>query len=74
MIRTADKIKWYYTKDSELKVFAFLPGAYPGEFALPMDREIQFEKTILSFCNKVVGDILGYPTLTGSLVYSQALF
>ena len=74
MIRTADKTKWYYTKDSELKVFAFLPGAYPGEFALPMDREIQFEKTILSFCNKVVGDILGYPTLTGSLVYSQALF
>ena len=73
-IRTADKIKWYYTKDPDLKVFGFLPGQYPGEFALPMDREVQFEKTILSFCNKVVGDILGYPTLTSSLCYSQALF
>ena len=74
LIRTADKVKWYYTKDPDMSVFAFLPGAFPGEFALPMDREIQFEKTILSFCNKVVSDILGYPPLTSTLCYSNALF
>lgn len=72
-IKTADKVKWYYTKDKDYDVFGFLPGKFPGEYALEIDREIQFEKTILSFCNKII-EILGYNPLTSTLCYSSALF
>lgn len=73
-IKTADKVRWYYTRNQDIKVFAFLPGEYPAEFAPEMDLDVQFEKTILSYCNKVVSDILGYTPLSSDLVYSDALF
>ena len=72
-IKTADKIKWYYTKDSKYGVFAFLPGAFPLEYKLDIDYDTQFEKTILSFCNKVM-EIVGYQPVTAALTYSDELF
>ena len=73
-IKTADKVRWYYTTNEDIKVFAFLPGEFPAEFAPEIDMDVQFEKTILSYCNKIVSDILGYSPLTSSLVYSNSLF
>lgn len=72
-IKSGDKVRWYYTKDREFEVFGFLPGAFPGEYALEIDRDVQFEKTVLSFCNKII-EILGYMPLTSNLCYSAALF
>ena len=73
IIKTANKVKWYYTTNIDFPVFAYIPGNYPAEFALPMNREIQFEKSLLTFCNKVV-EIVGYPPLTTNLCYSPSLF
>ena len=77
-IKTADKVRWYYAKkngkNDEFDIFAFLPGSFPAEFALPMDKDVQFEKTILSYCNKVISDILGYPPVTAALTWSASLF
>lgn len=77
-IRTADKVRWYYakkaSKNDEFDIFAFLPGSFPAEFAPPMDKDTQFEKTILSYCNKVISDILGYPPVTAALTWSPSLF
>ena len=77
-IKTADKVRWYYCKQTgsknDFEVFAFLPGSFPAEVALPMDKDVQFEKTILSYCNKVISDILGYPPVTAALTWAPSLF
>ena len=54
-------------------MFAFLPGAFPLEYKLDIDYDTQFEKTILSFCNKVM-EIVGYQPVTAALTYSDELF
>lgn len=72
-IRTADKVKWYYAKDPNYDCFAYLPGFYPIEYAPPIDYDTQFEKTILSPCNKII-EILNYKTLTADLCYTAALW
>lgn len=70
---SADKVKWYYTTDKNFDVFAYPPGQFPGEFALPIDREMQFDKTLLTFCNKVI-EVIGYKPITSSLCYTSSLF
>ena len=72
-IKSADKVKWYYAKDRNFDCFAFLPGSYPGEIALEVDYDVQFEKTILEPCNRIIS-ILGYNTLTSNLCYTAALW
>ena len=72
-IKSADKVKWYYTTDKNYKVFAYLPGEFPIEFKLNIDYETMFEKTILTFCNKVL-EICGHSPMTTQLCYSAALF
>ena len=72
-IRTADKIRWYYAKDKVYNCFAFLPGSYPAEYALEIDYDQQFEKTILSPINTII-EILGYNSLTSDLCYVNALW
>lgn len=72
-IKTADKIKWYYTKDKTFSYFAYLPGFYPIEFAPEIDYDIQFEKTILAPCNRII-EILKYKALTADLCYTAALW
>lgn len=78
-IQTAAKIRWYYTKKTgtkmdEFEVFAFNPGEYPAEFAPQIDRDKMFEKTVLSFVNQVLTDVLHYPPVTAKLMVSDALF
>lgn len=73
-IQSKQTVRWYYCKDKELEVFAYLPGSYPAEFAPPIDMDTQFEKVLLAFLNKIVSDVLGYPPLTANLCYTTALF
>ena len=72
-IKTADKVKWYYTKDLVYDCFAFLPGAFPIEYAPAIDYDKQFEKMVLEPCNRIIA-ILGYTTLTSNLCYTAALW
>lgn len=73
LIKSADKIKWYYTTNPQYKVFGYLPGEFPVEFNLKIDYDIMFEKTILSFCNKVL-EICGYQPMTTQLCFTSELF
>ena len=72
-IKTADKVKWYYTKNKMFPYFAYLPGFYPIEFALEIDYDEQFTKTILAPCNRII-EILNYKALTADLCYSASLW
>lgn len=72
-IKTADKVKWYYTKNKLYPYFAYLPGFYPIEFALEIDYDTQFEKTILAPCNRII-EILNYKALTADLCFTPALW
>lgn len=58
LIRSGDKVKFYYTKvknkNLEENVFAFLPGNFPYEFAPPVDYDEQFSKTILDPMNRIM--------------------
>lgn len=72
-IKTADKVKWYYAKNNRYDCFAYLPGYYPFEYAPEIDYDLQFEKTILAPCNRII-EILKYKTLTADLCYTSALW
>jgi len=71
-IKTGDKVKYYYTKDDN-GVFGFLPGNYPYEFALPVDYDLQFEKTIIEPFNRDL-DAIGFNPVPGNLIYARSLF
>lgn len=68
LIRSGSKIKFYYAapNEHEFDIFAYAPGAYPEEFAVPMDREQQFFRLIVEPVNKLLV-AMGYPELTPSL-------
>lgn len=67
------KVKFYYTTNPQIPVFAFSPGDFPLEFAPPVDYEEQFSKLILSPLNKLI-KILGYEELSSVLCYASELF
>lgn len=68
LIRSGSKIKFYYAapNEHEFDIFAYSPGAYPEEFAVPIDREHQFFRLIVEPINKLLV-AMGYPELTPSL-------
>jgi hypothetical protein len=68
LIRSGSKIKFYYAAPNEhdFDIFAYAPGAYPEEFAVPLDREQQFFRLIVEPINKILV-AMGYPELTPSL-------
>ena len=72
LIRTGDKVKYYYSND-ENEVFGFLPGNYPYEFASPVNYDLQFEKTIIEPFNRILSSI-GFNAVPGSLIYAKGLF
>lgn len=53
-VREGDKIKYYYPKENnrEWDVFAYAPGNYPTEFALPLDYDKQFFALIIEPINR----------------------
>lgn len=68
LIRSGSKIKFYYAaaNEHEFDIFAYAPGSYPEEFAVPLDREQQFFRLIVEPVNKLLV-AMGYPELTPSL-------
>lgn len=74
IIRTGDKIKYYYSKDKTFDVFGFLPSAFPVEYAPKIDYDEQFEKLILDPLNKLISNVLGYQELNRTLCYTETLF
>ena len=73
MIHKGDKIKIYYIKGNRENAFAFIPNAFPMEFAPPMDVDIQFEKLILDPLNRYI-EALGYAPVSPNLTYSRPLW
>jgi DNA polymerase elongation subunit (family B) len=72
LIKTGDKLKFYYAKD-ESEVFGFLPNNYPYEFALPVNYDLQFEKTIVEPFNRIL-QVMGFNPIPGNLIYAKSLF
>lgn len=68
LIRSGSKIKFYYASPNEhdFDIFAYAPGSYPEEFAVPLDRTQQFFRLIIEPINKLLV-AMGYPELTPSL-------
>lgn len=66
-LKSGSKIKYYYCKDSSVnKIFAFIRGSYPIEFAPEIDLDLQFEKCFLSPVNSII-EPLGMPEITKRL-------
>jgi hypothetical protein len=68
LIRSGSKIKFYYAaaNQHEFDIFAYAPGSFPEEIAVPMDREMQFYRLIVEPINKLLV-AMGYPELTPNL-------
>jgi DNA polymerase elongation subunit (family B) len=73
MIKTGDKIRWYYASDQFCDVFGYLPGEYPYAIAPKIDIERQFEMFILEPLNRIIIPS-GMPRLNRSLAYTISLF
>ena len=66
-LKSGSKIKYYYCKDASVnKIFAFIRGTYPIEFAPEVDLDLQFEKCMLSPINSIIAP-LGMPEITRRL-------
>lgn len=72
-IKSGNKVKYYYTKDSRHEIFAFSRGCYPVEFAPEIDMDIQFEKSVLNIVNRFV-NVLGMPKINKRLGVVLPLF
>jgi len=82
LIRSGDKIKVYYfagrrspgqTKSDDDGAFAFLPGAYPYEFAPPVDYDLQFANDIIQPINRIT-EAMGLPSISPQLFIANQLF
>jgi DNA polymerase elongation subunit (family B) len=73
LLKTGDKVKFYYTKDGIDNVFGFIPGNFPYEFAPSVDYDLQFEKTIVSPFNRIL-EAMGFDNVPGDLLYARPLF
>jgi len=68
LIQSGSKVRFYYAapNEHEFDIFAYAPGAYPEEIALPIDKQQQFFRLIVEPVNKIIA-AMGYPQLTISL-------
>lgn len=55
-IREKDKIKFYYCSENNngFDVFAYVPGSFPHEIAMPMDLDSQFFSLIVEPVNRLL--------------------
>lgn len=72
LIKSGDKIKYYYSKDSD-EVFGYLPGNFPHEFAPEIHYDLQFEKIIVEPFNRFL-ETLGFNPIPGNLIFARSLF
>jgi len=74
-IRSGEKVKYYHVKtnNAEENVFGFIAGAFPVEFAPPIDYDVQFSKNIIQPINRFI-EAMGYSPVSPQLVVSTQLF
>ena len=73
MLKSGNKLKYYYCTDQRNNVFAFARGSYPKEFAPEIDIDLQFEKTVLQIVNMFT-EALGLPHLNSRLTFRLSIF
>jgi len=73
LLKTGDKVKYYYAKDDTTDIFGFLPSNFPYEFGPAVDYDLQFEKTIVDPFNRILV-AMGYSEIPGNLLYARPLF
>ncbi len=74
IIKSGVKIKYYCCKDKSVTdMFAYTRGAFPVEFAPPIDYDEQFAKSILSPINSII-EPLGMPEITKRLSVVMDIF
>jgi hypothetical protein len=76
LIRSSEKIKYYFVKtksESENNVFGYLNGAYPYEFAPPVDFDMQFQRVILDPINRFI-EAMGYTAIPPNLLLVRSLY
>lgn len=75
LIKTGEKVRFYFCDagNDDDNVFAYIPGAYPYEFAPPMDFDTQFNRSIVQPINRFVA-ALGLPPVSPNLAVSTQLF
>ncbi|MFA5152866.1 MAG: DNA polymerase domain-containing protein [Clostridia bacterium] len=73
LLKTGDKVKYYYAKDGIDNVFGFLPNNFPYEFGPAVDYDLQFETTIVNPFNRIL-ETMGFNSVPGNLLYARPLF
>lgn len=73
LIAQGDKVKYFYTKDPLMPVFAYLRGRYPYELGVEMDVDLQFDKTMLNIVNRL-NKALDMQTINARLTMMFSLF
>lgn len=73
-IKSGTKIKYYHCKNKRVnKMFAYMRGSHPIEFAPEVDYDEQFMKSILSPINSII-EPLGMPEITKRLTVVLDIF
>lgn len=76
LIKSGQKVKYYYTDNNLSNEFAYVAGQYPKEIAdkyAPIDYDTQFEKCILGIVNRFA-KVLELSELTPKLTFTLSLF
>lgn len=66
------KCKYYYCLNDKCNMFAYEPGMFPIEFAPEIDRNMMFEKTILTPINRIV-EAIGFSPIESDLIILKTL-
>jgi DNA polymerase elongation subunit (family B) len=72
-VKSGNKIKYYYTKNSLHETFGYNRGSFPTEFAPEIDLDLQFEKSVLNIINRFMG-VLNMPIINKRISVVMALF
>jgi DNA polymerase elongation subunit (family B) len=76
LIGSGEKVRFYFVKvknSGDNNVFAYSQGAYPYEFAPPIDFDQQFTKTILDPINRFI-EVMGHNPISPNLFMINTLF
>jgi len=73
VLRSKDKVRWYYTTHPKYDKFSYARGSYPAEFAPSINYDLQYETTLLGPLNNIISS-MGHAPLTANLNTMKKLF
>jgi len=73
LLKSGDKVKFYYTDDKFCNIFSYAPGFFPHEIAPGVDWDEQFDLVFLSPINRLLEPVIGQK-IKPSLSVSKNLF